>query len=178
MKLHGREIKAPCVEIVVIPRTDGDLVFKAQAVLDYKRFEQLCPKPKPPRIRRRGGAEEDDLKDKGFLKQVEDYATKKNNFLFVESIRATEGLEWSTIDYEKPDTWGNYIDELKASGFCDNEVVRLQNAVLTANSLNEAKLEEALQRFLLQQEEHKNNGLSPKAEQSVTPSGEPVSALG
>lgn len=175
MKINGRKIEGPCVEIVAFPRDGGDIVFKAQAVLDYSVFESLCPRPAPPKMRKRGSRTEvPDLEDKSFLTALEEWGRRRIDWMVLESLRATEGLEWETVDYNKPDTWKNYEEELKKSGFSPAEINILNNAALTANSLNETKLNEARDRFLRQQEEAPSNGLSQKDEHKIMPSGEPV----
>ena len=42
MRIKGRKLDQPNVEIVIIPRgNDQDIIFKAQAVLDHKQFEEV-----------------------------------------------------------------------------------------------------------------------------------------
>jgi len=177
MKIYGRQISGPNVEILVIPRPEGDIVFKAQAVLDYTIFDRMVPKPTPPLIRRRGSrTQQPDRDDKNYLLSIEQYGSSRVSFMVIESLKATPGLEWDLVKYENPDTWGLYEKELQESGFTRSEINMIVGAVMTANSLNEDKLEEARQRFLASEEELKLNGLSQKDGQPNTQSGEPANA--
>jgi hypothetical protein len=47
-----------------------------------------------------------------------------------------------------PNTWINFDKELKDSGLSEIERIRIVNAVMTANCLNESKLDEARESFL------------------------------
>lgn len=175
MKLKGKSITNRNIEIVVLPRGDGDdLVFQAQAIIDYSPFEKICPEPKPPTKLRRDGAKIEDVKDSRFLAMVLEYSKKRASWIILESLSATEGLEWDTIDMSNPDTWNKYQDELKASGLVEAEIVRLINAVAIANALDDSKIEEARKRFLLGQEEKAAESSSLQDGQSSTPSGEPA----
>ena len=41
MKIEGHEFKGPRTAIIPIPREDKDIIFKAQAILDFKELEAL-----------------------------------------------------------------------------------------------------------------------------------------
>jgi hypothetical protein len=60
-------------------------------------------------------------------------------------------IEWETVDIDDPGTWLNWDVELKAAGISDVEGQRIINLVMAANSLDEKKVEEARQAFLLGQ---------------------------
>lgn len=175
MKINGRKIEGPNVEIIVLPRGDGeDIVFKAQAVLDFEPFRQLCPAPTPPTMIQRGVGRVADVENKVYKKQVEDHNQRRTDWIIITSLRATEGLEWEKVQYNDPTTWHLYKDELKESGFGELEINRIFNGILTANSLNEDKMEEARKRFLLGQAKMSPNSSSPLSEQTNTQSGELV----
>jgi len=55
MKINGKKLARPSHEVVVIPRNDGDIIIKAQAVLSYDEFEKLYQMPEPPTVIKPGG---------------------------------------------------------------------------------------------------------------------------
>ena len=148
MKLNGKTINKPNEVVVVLPRGDDNLVFKAQAVLSYKEFDQLVPLPKPPTIMRPGGEKSVDLEDEKYNKLIEQYAEKKTTWLFIKSLEATPGLEWETLNPKDPSTWKNFDKEFENSGLCEAEIRLISNAVMEANALNSDKIEKAKQSFL------------------------------
>jgi hypothetical protein len=158
MKINGRKIEGPNVEIVVFPRPNGDVVFKAQGVLETEDFEKLCPAPKPPMKLLKGGKKVENVEDATYKAQVKDWNAKQLDWLFLKSLEPTK-IEWSTVDLARPETWNNYQTELKEAGFSTVEINKLLLAVMTANSLNESKLEEARERFLRGPEETPSDAL-------------------
>lgn len=173
MKIHGETIKGPEPEVIVIPKGSKDFVFKALPVMNYDDFEKLCPRPVPPEILMKGGERKSDINDKEYLKKIDDWSHKKISWMVLESLKATEGLEWETVDISDPDTWKNYQSEL-SSVFTDNEVSVILSIVWTACGLNEKKIKEATDRFLAGQGEVQESSFSPSSEVKTTPSGELV----
>lgn len=147
----------PPFEVDVVP---GDLVFKFQAVLDYSEFEAICPEPKPGKVLRRGESTPvDDMDNPKYMELRNRWATFQTHWMFLKSIAATDGLEWTTIDMGNPDTWKNYVEELKQAGFVQAEITRMLMAVMESNALNEDRFKEAKARFLATQA--KGNGRVP-----------------
>jgi hypothetical protein len=152
MKLKGREIKGPNVEMVVIPRgEDDELVFKCCAVLDYTLFDELVSEPKPPITRKPGQASKPDTNNKKFQEEMSAYAEKRMQYMMLKSLEATEDLVWDTVNMNDPETWGNYLEEMRQAGLTEIEIGKLFSGMMSANCLNEAKIEEARQRFLARQ---------------------------
>jgi hypothetical protein len=147
MKIHGKKISAN-IEVVVIPRQDGDIVFQAQAVLDYSDFEKLNPRPVPPEIMRPGGVKALDVEDKVFNEKIFEWAQQKTSWMVLKSLQATPGLEWETVNLSDPSTWANYAKEMTESGLTPAEIARVVDCVTTACGLNQKKIDEATQRFL------------------------------
>lgn len=176
MKLHGKKIEGPNVEICVIPRQDDDLVFKAQAVLDFDDFESLCPSPQPPVIMKPGGEKTIDVEDEGYLKNLNEWARKRTDWMMLKSLEATPGLEWETVDKSDNKTWNNFRDEMRKAGLSSAEISRIVGAVTTACGLNQEKIDEATRRFLADQEAALESSTSQTTEQQNMPSGEPVNA--
>ena len=115
MKLNGKKIEGPNVEVVVIPRRTGNLVFKAQSVLDYDVFDAVCTTPKPREIIKPGGERTLAFNEQAYLDAMNKWASKKTDWMVLKSLEATEGLEWETVNMDDPDTWNNYQEELKAA---------------------------------------------------------------
>lgn len=156
MLLNGKKLEGPRIVTIVFPRENGDLIFQAKAVLSYKDFESLCPAPKAPEIIRPGGIKSVDITDKKYLESVEEWAINKTRWMILESLSATEGLEWQTVEMSKPETWKNYSTELEEAGFTPAEQSRLLGIVFDACGLNQEKIDEATKRFLATQQETKS----------------------
>lgn len=148
MKIKGKTLGTPNIEVVVFPRSDGDIVFKAQAVLDYSDADQLDPEPSPPEVIKRGGARIKDPNDREYREKLEKWALRRSHWMFLKSISATPDLEWETVNASDPETWGNYSKELAAAGFTPIEISRLLQTVMDACGLNQKKIDEATERFL------------------------------
>lgn len=155
MKIAGHELKKASIEYVVIPRGHDpetgakipDVVFQCQPVASYATFDAQCSAPKPPEVIKSGGRREPNVDDPTYRSQTEKYAQRKIQFLIIESLRATPGLEWETVT-DDPKTWGNYEQELMDAGFSAMEVNRIVEGCLAANSLNQKRIDEALADFL------------------------------
>jgi hypothetical protein len=147
MKIKGRSISGPNIVTLVIPRPDEDVVFKAQAVLDADHFEAICPEPVPPGILAKDGVRSQDFNDRNYLKAKDDHSQRYMDWMIIQSLKATEGLEWETVIFDDPSTFANYKDELKKAGFNTIEIARIVKIVLEANSLDETKYKEARDRF-------------------------------
>lgn len=189
MKLAGKTIEGPNTETIVIPRTDGreSIVFKAKAVLDYDDFDAACPRPTPPIRMLKGGIREANPEDPRFKAAIEDWGTKRMNWMVIKSLNATEGLEWDTVKLSEPNTWNKLDEEFKTAGFSSIEVGRIRQGVFVANCLDEAKLDEARESFLLSQRQPLETSSFLEDEPSGMPSGDaardwdstlPVSATG
>lgn len=149
MKLNGKKIEGANEQYIVIPRPDGNIVFKAVAILDFTRFEELCPKMTAPLVMFPGGEKKANFQDEGFLTGRNQWSQKKFQYTIIESLRNTPGLEWETVNYDDPNTWGNYETEFKASGFSEREIYHITEGCMEVNALSEGKLIEARNSFLL-----------------------------
>lgn len=149
MKIKGRKIEGRNIEIIAIPRSNGeDIIFQAGAVLDSKEFDMICPMPKPPQKMIRGGTLIYDFDHPTYKKEIEQYGRRRSTWMILQSLKYTPDLEWETVDLGNPDTWQNYEQELRDSGFSETEMTRIINGVMIANCVNEEKVEEARKRFL------------------------------
>lgn len=153
MRIKGKEIKGINVVTVVIPRGNTDnVIFRCQAVLDYSRFDSLCPAPSPPEVRRPGGVVSQNVNAPSYKAAMNEYSLNKLAFMVVESLKATPELEWDTVKDDSPETWKLYEKELRDSGFSDIEIGRIISGVTEANCLNESVIERARNDFLAQTE--------------------------
>jgi len=175
MKIQGKRLYGPNVEVVVIPRQNGEIVFKAQAVLDYSAHDKINPMPTAPIRLMPGGARQENVEDPRFLKRQDEWATNKFHWMFLKALQATEGLEWETVDLSNPATWGNYKKEMQDGGLSPGEIARIEMCVADACGLNQAKIDEATSRFLAGQARVLAEPSTPSSEPTSIPSGEPVS---
>ena len=150
MKIKGKKVSGANECIIVIPRGVGeDIILKARAVLDMDAFDKICPPPEPPVKMIPGGKKVSNPRSKGYLKEIERHSEKRLTYIILMSLQATEGLEWETVDLDDHSTWGNFRKELKDSGFSSVEVNRIIGDCVNVNALNDDKIEEARERFLL-----------------------------
>ena len=71
----------------------------------------------------------------------------KSKWMLLKSLDATEGIEWEKVKVSEPATWDLLEEELKDSGLNEVEIMRLYQAMMKVNSLDEEYLEEARERF-------------------------------
>lgn len=149
MKYKGKKLSAPYVEIIPILRENEEIFLKAKAILDYSKFEQLCPQPKPPMLIKKGQNQATpNFEDPNYKVAIEQFASKRTAWMVIESLSATEDLEWEKVDPNNSDTWTLWDDELKDAGFSDQERLRIFRSVVSAQGLDEEKITEARNRFL------------------------------
>lgn len=145
MKIGGKPV-TKCIEILVLPRVDDDIIIRAEAVAINDEFNALYPDPVAPSVRTKDG-KKDDLEDPDYLKAIERRSTARWDFMCIKSLVPSE-IEWNTVDLSKPSTWSNWKKELLEAGLSEIEVGRIQGAVQCANSLDEDKLREARESFV------------------------------
>lgn len=149
MKLKGVKISGPQERIIVLPRQDGNnLIFKFIAVLDFSDFENLCPAPVPPEILKPGGQRSLAFDNPKYVKELDEWSTRKTHFAFLKSIEATENLEWETVKMGDPETWEKYQKELEDAGLTEPERVRLLMVYSEVQGLDQSKIDEATKNFL------------------------------
>lgn len=147
MKLNGIKVEGPSVEVVVIPRSSGNLIFKCQAVLDYTKFDELVPEPTPPLKTVKGQKTLPDFDDKDYIIAQTDVNFKRFKYMVIESLKATEGLEFDKVVPSDPTTWGLLEQEFRDSGLSPAEIQMIYRGVTSANGMNEEKLQEARASF-------------------------------
>jgi hypothetical protein len=131
-------------EVLVLPRGDGQMVFKATGLADMSEFERLSPMPEPPKMLTKEGTVAD-TKDKGYVEAINGYWRRRQAFMVVYSLN---NIEWDTVARDQPSTWLNWEDDLKSAGLSEMERNRVRGLVVEANCLDEAKLDRARASFL------------------------------
>ena len=175
MKIKGKKIEGSNREYVIIPRGQSDdIVLVVEAILDMGTFEKLCPLPKPP-MRKIDGIDIPQISDKSYLQRVNKHSEERLAWRVITSLAATEDLEWETVDLNDSRTWSRFRQEMQDAGFSSMEVNRVVGAVVSVNALDEAKIQEARDRFLRSQQARQSVLSSLKDELLITPSGEPAS---
>ncbi|MCK9463148.1 MAG: hypothetical protein M0R80_26290 [Proteobacteria bacterium] len=145
----GTRVLGPQVRVLVIPRQDGNVVFKAKAVLDYKAFESLIQQPVPPLVTMKGETEaKPNFKDAKYSEAFDAYLNLKRDWMFLESLSATEKLTWERVKIEDKSTWGLWTEELTEAGFTPMEINRIIGIIIEANGMNQTMIDEATKSFL------------------------------
>lgn len=152
MKVGGKTIELPKPEICVIPRDDGDIIFLAAPVFSGEEFEKLCPQPEPPIITYPDGRTKSDVNNPGYAKNLTKWAKRRAAWNIIQSLKATEGLEWEIVNEDDPETWERYLEELRLH-FTEGEIAEIITAVNNANSIDEDKQREARELFIKSQAE-------------------------
>jgi hypothetical protein len=155
MKLKGKKLEPPKPVDIVLPRKDEVIRLKAQAVFSYDEFDKLCPTPELPSIIEPGKkprpiTEKDKDAWAEHERDLNSWWHKRRGWLYIKSLSCTPDLEWEQISLNDPNTWTfrNFVAELKASGFTDNEIGHIIQEVDRANALDEKHIEEVRERFL------------------------------
>jgi hypothetical protein len=151
MKIKGKDIEKPAEQVVVFPRQNEDIIFKAKPVTNYEDFDKLCPTPQPESIMKPGGVISEDIESPKYKKAMDDWATKKMHWMVLKSLEATDDLEWDTVDMSDPETYENYMKELEEAGITGVEANKLMEIIQDACGLNQDKIDEATRTFLATQ---------------------------
>jgi hypothetical protein len=151
MKIKGRVVKGLNTAVAVIPRPDGNLVFKAVAISNYDEFDAIVKEPVAPIMTMAGGLQVSDFKDAQYLRKQTEYNLLRNNWMAIKSLSATEGLEWEKVDLLKPETYGLWQDELKDADLIPSEINCVIGAIIEANNLSAEKLDKARESFLAEE---------------------------
>lgn len=153
MKVNGKSLSGPRVTDLVLPYGPDEsdyIVFKFRALTSKDKFEDIMPRPIPPQVMKPGGETFYNREDPNYREAINNWADKKINWEFLQSISVTEGLEWATVDMTDPNSWDNWKKDLEEH-FGIIEFNKIFGAYLDANSLSDEKLDEARKRFLASQ---------------------------
>jgi hypothetical protein len=174
MKIAGVDPKTLSNEVVlVLPRAENNIVFRARGLRDTSEFEAKCPPPKPPGKLTKDGWVANDT-DPTYQQVQTEYAKKRLGFIVVRSLEPSE-IEWDTVNLDDPRTWANWEKDLKNGGLSQIEANRVLALVMEANALDEAKLQKARESFLAGQIPMPAEFSGPQTEPASMPSGERAS---
>jgi hypothetical protein len=162
MRVGGIEVKGPNEEILVLPRGEATIVFRAQAVMDWDTFNALCPEPHPPGKLVKG-AWIPDPSDPSFRTIQAVYEDRRLAYLIIKSLELSQ-IEWDSVSLDDPNTWTNYLTDFRKADISGVEIQLIINCVMRANSLDENKLEEARKVFLLGLTQERNITNGPQTE--------------
>jgi hypothetical protein len=173
MKIGGIDPKTLSnEELLVLPRGDACIVFRATGLPDMEAFNKLCPEPTPPgKLTKDGWIPNPD--DKGYQTVILEYAKKRLAYMVVHSLKPSN-IEWETVDLDNPRTWVRWEDDMKSAGLSQVECNRITNLVVEANCLDEGKLKKARELFQRGLLPVSADPYSPNIEPAILPSGEPA----
>jgi hypothetical protein len=173
MKIGGIDHKTLCNEcLLVLPRSEQNLVFRARGLKDMDVFNARCPQPKPPGKMTRDGVVPLD-NDPAYQTVLGEWAKKRLGFIVVNSLEPSQ-IEWDSVNLDDPRTWTNWESDFRGGGLSEIECSRVLSLVLEANALDESKLQKARESFLLGQVQKSEATFGLASEQVNTPSGELV----
>ena len=171
MRIGGVLVEGPAQEFLILPRGEQVLVIRAQAV-NLDEFDVLCPEPKPPgKLTKDGWIP--DLDNESYRQIITNHNEKRIAYLVVKSLEPSD-IEWEKVKIENPSTWVGYVQDFKAAGLTTIEINRIVQCVMQANSLDEAKLEQARKVFLLGQAQALVVSSGQNTVPANTSSGEPA----
>jgi len=170
MKIAGVDPKSLCNEcVLVLPRGDEQIVFRAVGLRDMEEFNALCPQPQPPGKRTRDGFVPN-VNDPTYQQMTTEWGKKRFGYMLIKSLEASE-IEWDTVSLSNPKTWTVWEEDLRNGGLTQIEINRVAALVLEANSLDDEKLSKARERFLVGRESTQPESSGPASERVSTQSG-------
>jgi len=173
MKIAGVDPKTLCNEVVlVLPRGEQNIIFRARGLKDMEEFNIKCPLPKPPgKLTKDGWVAKED--DPTYMQIMTEWGKKRLGYIVVHSLIPSE-MEWDTVKLDDPRTWTTWDKDLINGGLTQTEANRVLALVLEANSLDEVKLAKARELFLVGQAPMPSEFSGPVIAPASTRSGEPV----
>jgi hypothetical protein len=179
MKYKGQKLDGPSEDYIVFPRREEDIVFCVRAIINYDECDKLDPRPEPPLRLLPGGKSgrtQANVEDPKFKEELNKWAERRTHYMIIKSLEPSEDIEWEQVKLEDPSTWELAEKELAEAGFTAAEVTMLIRKIMQVNGLDEDKIKEATESFLVGQANIQSELISQNSEQSDTPSGEPVNA--
>lgn len=147
MKIGGVDPRTiPNEDVLVLPRGESSIIFRARGLPNLDRFHELVPIPKPPMKQTSAGLLPD-MDNKDFKESFNIYEERRFAYIVVMSLEPS-GIEWDTVDLNVPGTWPNWYVDLHNAGLTAFELNHVQNLVLQCNTLDDAKLQKAREVFL------------------------------
>jgi len=173
MKIAGIDPNSLSREtILVLPRGESQIVFRAKGLKDMAEFNAVCPIPKAPGKLTKDGFVPN-TNDPTYQQVMQQWSSKRLGYMVVKTLEPTE-IEWDTVDPANPKTWGNWEADLKNGGLSQFECNRVTALVLEANSLDDEKLDKARAIFLAGQQQEAASYSGQASEPASTSSGGPA----
>ena len=173
MKIAGIDPNSLSREtLLVLPRGETQIVFRAKGLKDMSEFNAVCPIPKAPGKLTKDGFVPN-TNDPTYQQVMQQWSSKRLGYMVVKTLEPTE-IEWDTVDPANPKTWGNWEADLKNGGLSQFECNRVTALVLEANSLDDEKLDKARAIFLAGQQQEAASYSGQASEPASTSSGGPA----
>ncbi len=135
MRIGGIDPGAlPAEEVLVLPRGEESIVFRARGLADMDEFDKLCPEPKPP-VRLTKAGKEPNEEDTNWRSAMLAHGRRRVAYMVVKSLEPSK-IEWDSVDLDIPKTWLNYTDDLRRAGFSQVQINRIVGLVWEANCLD------------------------------------------
>lgn len=148
MKIKGKAIAAPPARTVRFPRENGEHIeFKLVPITSEKEFDRICPEPEATRVVKKGEEPYIDYNDPKYKERLEAHGQRRLDWMFIESIKTTEGIEFEKVKLDDPSTWHLLKEELEESGLSRAEVMYLLNKIAECNIVTDEYLKDAENRF-------------------------------
>lgn len=174
MKVNGIPLSGMIINEVFLPIKGGDVCFKFRPLKADEDFENVMPKPNAPKKMAPGGVVHLDKEDKSYKEALAIWVKSKLNWEFLQSISATEGLEWSKVDLSKPETWHLWKEELEEH-FGQFAIDKIFGGFLDVHYISEETMEKSRARFLTGIQGTQESPHFQTGDQANTQSGEPAS---
>jgi hypothetical protein len=136
----------PCEEILVLPRGDSRIVFRAHGLDSFDDFNRRCPEPVPQMKLTKDGSVAD-TDDKNYQDAISSHGRRRLAYIIVYSLQPSQ-IEWDSVEMDKPATWENWEKDLRNGGLSQVECNRVMHLAMEANSLSEDKLVKARESFV------------------------------
>ena len=166
LRIGNTIVDGPSEEVLVLPRLHGEVIIRTRAVTDMKPFDAMCPEPSAPKKLVKGGFEID-YENTGYLEAIAKHGELRFAFICVKSLEPSD-IEWQRVKMDSPNTWLEWAKEMEEAGLSSVEVNRILLAVMSANSLDEAKLKAARDSFVRGMQVKLADPSSPDTERSST----------
>lgn len=176
MKFHGETLEGPSIKECLITYNKKPMKFRFKAVLNYDEMNAICPEPEALYISGHPEGKTRDTDSPDYIAKREIWAQQRYEWMFLESISATEGLEWETVDRNDPATWANSKIEL-GKFLTDVHIAILINTMLSVNTLTQDTMNEAEEHFLAERVCRLEDVSCRLVEKFFMLNGEPVSDL-
>ena len=173
MKIAGIDPNSLSREILlVLPRGESQIVFRAKGLKDMSEFNAICPLPKPPGKLTKDGFVPNN-NDPTYQQVLTQWSAKRLGFMVVKTLEPTE-IEWDTVDIANPATWANWENDLKNGGLSQFECNRVTGPGAGSQQPRRRQDRKGSRGFSCWSGAGSRNSSGPPTEQASTPSGVPA----